>query len=74
MDNEALMLRFHPLQQKQIKYVCLYLGIKYLSEIRTIDGQSLFKGINNGNEEHIQFKNLLACPVQLKPNLRSWVL
>ena len=74
MDDETSLSRFTPVQQKQINCVCLYLGVTYLSEISTIDGLSLIDGINDGDEEHIQYRNLLTRPVQPKPNTRSWAL
>lgn len=68
------ILRFTPVQQREINCINLYLGVTYLSEISTIDGQSLIKGINDGNEEYMQLKNVLAQLVQPKANAQSWVL
>ena len=74
MDNKTSLSRFTPVHQKWINCVLLYLGITYLSEISTIDGTSLINGINDGDEENMQYRNLLTCPVQVKPNTWSWAL
>ena len=74
MDNETSLLRFTLVKQNWINCICLYLGITYLSDISTINGESLIEGINDGDEENMQCRNLLTRPVQPKPNTMSWTL
>ena len=61
-------------QEHRINCVRMYLGVMYVSEISTIDGNSLREGMIDGSHNTDEYIIKLTKPRQIRPNTYSWLL
>ena len=61
-------------QEQKINCVRIYLRVKYVSEIYTINGDSFAPGILEGEEYQLNYKTTLTKPHQENPGKHSCLL
>ena len=79
MVNTQLIHKVTAKQKVRINCVWMYLGVQYIREISTVNGDGFAPGILDGkmkydNIDSLNYKTTLTTPTQPKPNTYSWKL
>ena len=72
--DRAITMELTDIQLERINCVRMFLGIMYLSEICTISGRYIRKGIFNNTHKTKVYNVTMLKPKQKAPNNRSWRL
>jgi len=74
--TETVMERLNltTVQLTRLNCVRMYLGVTYLSEMCTVDGQYIADGVLKRERDAGEHVTTLTRPHQQKPNTRSWTI
>ena len=69
----ALTMDYTPIQLQRVNCVRIYLGVFYVNEIITPEGDEISQGILQ-SQKHQEYHTTMSRPYQKLPNTRSWTL